>query len=143
MVAGPLRPTRFRLVPTRPMTAPTPTPTPTARSRVWDETDAIATVGGDRALALEMLNELVASLPAQLKAFEELSENGQLADLAETAHQLKGGAAYCGVPDLTAALEALDQAARSGSRAGAEQALPAVIGAIADLLRLDLDALTP
>jgi HPt (histidine-containing phosphotransfer) domain-containing protein len=89
---------------------------PTDVPLVWDETGAVAAVGGDRGLALTML--------------------------AERVHRCKGGAAYCGVPELVAALAALDASARAGSRRRAEPAMAVVAAAIAGLQPLDVDAIT-
>jgi len=109
---------------------------------VWDEANAVATVGGDRGLALAMLTELIASLPMELRTFERLLQGARLDELAERAHRCRGGAAYCGVPDLIAALTALEKSARAGSRGQTEQAMEAVADATANLQRLDLDAIT-
>ncbi len=122
------------------MTAPRQTATSPAG--VWDETAALTAVGGDRRLALEMIGDLIASLPLELETLRQLMDEGQLADLAEKAHQCKGGAAYCGVPTLVAALADLDRSARTGNRPRSMQALSAVVAAAADLQTLNLDALT-
>lgn len=122
------------------MTAPPQTHTDVPL--VWDAASAVAAVGGDRGLALDLLAELIASLSAELGTFEQLLETEQLDRLAERAHRCQGGAAYCGVPALIAALAELDKSARTGSRSQTEQAMTTVAAAIANLQQLDLDTIS-
>ncbi|TVQ87879.1 MAG: Hpt domain-containing protein [Chromatiaceae bacterium] len=87
---------------------------------------ALEAVGGDAALMQELLRELQAELPTELAELQRLASAGDLPNLAEQAHKARGGASYCGVSALIAALGALERGARRGDTAAVGQALPRV-----------------
>lgn len=84
---------------------------------VWDEPAALAATGGDAALTLRLLRGLVEQLPADIDEMRRLAAAGDLPNLAEKAHRVRGGAVYCGVSALVAALTDLDLRARHGEAA--------------------------
>lgn len=114
-----------------------------ASAPVWDELAALAAVGGDRNLALSMLTELLSSLPAELERWRRLLAADRLDDLGEAVHGCKGGAAYCGVPNLIETLAELERRALRGDRPQTKLALAAAADAISRLQRLDPHAPKP
>jgi HPt (histidine-containing phosphotransfer) domain-containing protein len=93
---------------------------------VWDEASALASVGGDRAMARNLLLGLCASLPQELGLLRERHAAADLSGTAERAHHICGGAAYCGVPALCSRLKLLEGRARAGDATGTRIALSAV-----------------
>ena len=94
-----------------------------------DEAAALASAGGDRALAGELFEALMAGLPGEI---EDLR-----ACLAEHAHQVRGATGYCGVPALNGAVAALERAARIGDPELIQQGFDKVL---AESLRLQQTA---
>jgi len=105
---------------------------------VWDQQAAMVSTGGDPDLARSLLAGLVVQLPGDLAVMRRFAASADLAQLAEKAHKTRGGALYCGVPALVAALGRLDQDARSGDAALAAEALARVADEIRRLRELDL-----
>ncbi|MDF2939631.1 MAG: histidine kinase [Gammaproteobacteria bacterium] len=66
--------------------------------------------GGKEALALEMLNMLLASLPEELKLMQEAYEKKDWQSLQAYAHKLHGATCYCGTPALKSKVKALELA---------------------------------
>lgn len=90
-----------------------------ARSRLSqlpcrDEVAALASAGGDAALAQELLETLLAGLPDEIEDLHACLAEDDWPGLAEHAHQVRGATRYCGVPALDEAIEALERAARIG-----------------------------
>ena len=81
---------------------------------VRDETAALAYASGDPQLAAELLETLLAELPAALMALRVGVSELDWPGVAEHAHQIRGATGYCGLPALDAALETLERAARIG-----------------------------
>ena len=100
---------------------------------IWDRQAALAIVGGDEALARRLVEDLTAKLPEDLDRMRSLAGLGQLDALAEKVHKVRGGAAYCGVPALCAALTELDGSARRCDPDAAATALVRVEEEIARL----------
>jgi HPt (histidine-containing phosphotransfer) domain-containing protein len=90
---------------------------------VWDPAGALASVGGNEALARALLRRFCAALPADLARLRQAHAAGDLAATTAQAHHINGGAAYCGVPALRRRLAALETSARAGDAAGAGRAL--------------------
>lgn len=106
---------------------------------VRDPTAALASVGGDEALAEELFEALLAGLPGELEDLRACLGEEDWHALAEHAHQVRGATRYCGVPALDEAIEALERAARVGDTeridAGftqVESEIARVLGAPAD-----------
>ncbi len=75
---------------------------------------AFEKVKGHEALAKEMLQMLVASF-ADIKPLLEAVTNGaECAGLLDAVHKLRGGAAYCGVPQLQDRCADIEQGLRAG-----------------------------
>jgi HPt (histidine-containing phosphotransfer) domain-containing protein len=106
---------------------------------VWDEDAALAIVGGDRTLALNLLQGLCATLPQELELLHEHQASADLAGTAERAHHISGGAAYCGVLALRSRLRLLESRARAGDMNGTRTALSAVEAEVDRLLTLASD----
>jgi HPt (histidine-containing phosphotransfer) domain-containing protein len=94
-------------------TTPTDTASNPTQLPAWDETAALAAVGGDRDLALELIKTLIAGLPAELAGLKDCSQNKDTAELREAAHRMRGATRYCGVLALDAALGNLERAAKA------------------------------
>lgn len=107
------------------MSAAESTPTPAALP-VIDLSTALDAVGGDVALLREVLATLLGELPAELANLQRLAGAGDLHALAEQAHRLRGGAAYCGATALIAAIGALERSARHGDASAVGPALSQV-----------------
>ncbi|SDX10303.1 Hpt domain-containing protein [Thiocapsa roseopersicina] len=79
-----------------------------------DDGATLASAGGDADLARELLDVLLAGLPAEIEELRACIEEGDWSALAEHAHQVRGATRYCGVPALDEAIEALERTARRG-----------------------------
>ncbi len=101
---------------------------------VWDEDAALASVSGNRALALSLFKDLCATLPQELRILREQRAAGDLPGTAERAHYISGGAAYCGVHALRSRLKLLESHARAGNDTGTGAALSAVAAEVERLL---------
>lgn len=78
-----------------------------------DLEDSANLLGGER-IAKEMLGLLRDKLPLDLKKIDAAYKAHDYQDLANMAHRLVGGTAYCGVPALRTAARALEYAANDG-----------------------------
>jgi HPt (histidine-containing phosphotransfer) domain-containing protein len=103
---------------------------------VWDEASALASVGGDPALARNLLIAMTAKLPHELDLLRQYQAAADLPGTADRAHHISGGAAYCGVPALCSRLRLLEERARAGDVTGTRIALDAVEAEIARLTGL-------
>jgi HPt (histidine-containing phosphotransfer) domain-containing protein len=81
---------------------------------VRNETAALTYASGDPQLAAELLDTLLAELPAELMALRVCVAELDWPGVAEHAHQIRGATGYCGLPALDTALERLERAARIG-----------------------------
>ncbi|BAU50241.1 signal transduction histidine kinase [Sulfurifustis variabilis] len=90
-----------------------------------DPAAGIRLASGDRALWSASVRKLLARLPEQL---ERVGHDGgnDLAQVAETAHQIAGSATYCAAPALERAARRLEAAARAGDRSRTEAAVVAL-----------------
>jgi two-component system sensor histidine kinase BarA len=79
-----------------------------------DDAAALLSAGGDADLARELLDVLLAGLPAEIQELRACIAESDWTALAEHAHQLRGATRYCGVPALDEAIEVLERAARLG-----------------------------
>jgi HPt (histidine-containing phosphotransfer) domain-containing protein len=79
-----------------------------------DDDAALAGAGGDADLARELLEVLLAGLPAEIEELRACIAEADWSALAEHAHQVRGATRYCGVPALDEAIEALERTARRG-----------------------------
>ena len=79
-----------------------------------DAAAALAAAGDDAELAQELLETLLAGLPAEIEDLRACLAESDWLGLAEYAHQIRSATRYCGVPALDAAIESLERAARVG-----------------------------
>jgi HPt (histidine-containing phosphotransfer) domain-containing protein len=93
---------------------------------VWDRDAALASVGGNAALARQVLERFCAALPTDITRLRQYHAAGDLIGAAEQAHRINGAAAYCGVAALRRRLAALEASARAGDAAGASRDLAGV-----------------
>jgi two-component system sensor histidine kinase BarA len=75
---------------------------------------ALEKVKGKDALAKEMLKMLITSFDELFPLIEGALAGHECAELLDAIHKLRGGAAYCGVPQLQASCAELEQGLRSG-----------------------------
>lgn len=71
---------------------------------------AAQTSGGNTALSEELFGMLLEQLPAHRREMEHLVAEKAWRDLREAVHKLRGSAAYCALPGLLNATQALEQA---------------------------------
>ena len=74
---------------------------------VIDLEQAKAISGGDKDLALELIGRLIHDFPEERAALVQAYQSNNVDAVRDTLHRLKGGASYCGVPQLKAAIKAL------------------------------------
>ena len=98
-----------------------------------DQVAALASVGGDEALAQELFEALRTGLPDELEDLRVCLGEEDWPGLAEHAHQIRGATRYCGVPALDDAIEALERAARIGD---VERIIPGFAAVEAEIGRL-------
>ena len=84
---------------------------------VRDPAAAMQAVGGNADLAQELFAAFLESLEPQWQEIRRRHQAADWVELRNSAHRLHGGAAYCGVPAMKAAVRALEQAAREGEPA--------------------------
>jgi len=104
------------------------------RVPAWDETAALAAVGGDADLASELRTALISGLPGEIQGLRGAAADP--AALAEAAHHVRGATRYCGVLALDAALAELERAAKDRNAAGMTAGLALVQ---AEATRLETD----
>ncbi|NIR62121.1 MAG: Hpt domain-containing protein [Gammaproteobacteria bacterium] len=90
-------------------------PTPPDEGRIgalpaYDRARALEVTGGNETVADEFLAHLQRDLDAAREPLARALDAADYDALWEHAHRLRGGARYCGVPALEAALEALEHA---------------------------------
>lgn len=71
-----------------------------AGHRVLDQEEGLRLAAGKADLAQEMLDMLLASLPAERQAISEAHQAGDHQGLIQHIHHLHGATQYCGVPQL-------------------------------------------
>jgi signal transduction histidine kinase/CheY-like chemotaxis protein len=103
----------------------------------FDEPGALARVGGDRALLVELVILFLAEVPVWLSAIDDAVSTGDQKELRRLAHTVKGAADQCRVPRAFEAAFALERVARQDS-VDRDQAARA-----AALLRAAVDAAVP
>jgi PAS domain S-box-containing protein len=108
-------------------------PTP-AGGEPLDMAELLERVGGDTALARELLDIYAQSYPARMAAIRSAAEAGDFAAVAEVAHELKGAAANLAAKAALAATVRVEQAA---GEAGAPRLCEALEGLQSALEQLD------
>ncbi len=100
---------------------------------VMDE--LLASVGGDRAFVVELIDAYLSDAPIQLGAIDEATMAGDADALVRPAHTLKSSSATLGLRRLAAAARELEMAGRSG-------VLDATVGEAVSAVHADWDAAT-
>ncbi|MFO7857922.1 MAG: response regulator [Ectothiorhodospiraceae bacterium] len=85
-------------------------------------------------LASEMGSALLAELPDHRHAIRSAFRRGDLDDLAERTHKLRGAATVCQTPALESACAELERAVRAGERVAIPTGVERVVRAINELL---------
>ena len=83
-------------------------------------------VGGDEALARELLAIFAAGSPARVETARTAAAQGNWQAVAEVAHELKGAAANLGAKEVSAAATRLERSARAGDAGPAREAARAL-----------------
>ena len=95
--------------------------------------ELLASVGGDHAFVVELINAYLSDAPIQLRAIDEATAAGDADALVRPAHTLKSSSATLGLSRLAAAARELEMAGRSG-------ALDATVGEAVAAIHGDWDA---
>lgn len=80
--------------------------------------------GGDEALRLEILQQFLDSVIADVAALETALGGSDLTEIRRCAHRAKGASRMVGANAFAATLEALEHAAGAGSRGAVDAAAP-------------------
>ena len=95
--------------------------------------EALARVGGDRELLVEVAGLFLADYPNQTAMIRKSIETQDAALLAGAAHKIKGGASTFGAPSVVQAAFALEKAGKANDFStvpGLFQELNALLGAL-------------
>jgi CheY-like chemotaxis protein/HPt (histidine-containing phosphotransfer) domain-containing protein len=116
-----------------------PEPPPPARSvaepgqGVWEPANALARVGGDARLLRELVRLFLTECPRWLGEIRAAVAGRDAGRLRQAAHSLKGSLGTFGARAAFEAAQRLENLARVGELAGAEQTCARLAGALADL----------
>ena len=99
---------------------------------LYDPEEAIRLAGGNAALAQEMLELFRDELRRHRPLFADTG--GDPGDLRRAAHEIQGGAAYCGMPRLRRRAAELEEAAQHHDPAGQERGRRRLLATIDALL---------
>jgi HPt (histidine-containing phosphotransfer) domain-containing protein len=91
-------------------------------------------IGGDRALALEVLQMFIEDCPERVAAIRAAVEQGDASALCTAAHTLKGSAGYLAAAHVVDAAARLERIGREGPLADAPAAVVQLEGAVARLM---------
>ena len=81
---------------------------------IRDLEEANKAVGGNEELAQQLFTAFLEGLESHLQAIRQRHQAGDWNELRVSAHQLRGGAAYCGIPAVKAAISDLEGATKAG-----------------------------
>lgn len=93
----------------------------TAESGLIDDAELLLRVGGDRALAAELLDLYRVDLGTRLVLMRGMLEARDLNALGDEAHALRGASASVSAPEIAAVAAALESCARGGDYEGCER----------------------
>ncbi len=110
--------------------------------QAYDRELALNKVGGNAAIADELLELLVADLPKQSSSLRSACSKLDAESVREVAHRVHGAASCCGTPALKHAAMELEDAATAGDHLSLASAHEAVQKEIDRLLR-EQDGLSP
>lgn len=89
----------------------------------FDRNTALEHLGGDEALLAEVVSIFLHDAPSHVAALRDSLAHGDGLALSRQAHTLKGSAGYLGATELCAAAQVLETLGKSGTLAGADDAL--------------------
>lgn len=104
--------------------------------KIYDRELALSRVGGNPAIADELLGLMLKDLPAQRHALLSAHHDGDHDELRRRAHRLRGSASCCGMPRLEGACQSLELAVRNQAWADVELLLAALIEQVEAALML-------
>lgn len=112
--------------------------TQTLKAIDWELAKKLA--GNKLDLAIEFMEKLLATLPAEKETINQVFETLDWEKLRDVVHKLHGACCYCGVPELKQATQALEKATQSASKKTIQPYLEAFNQAVDTLMALPLDA---
>ncbi len=86
-------------------------------------------------LAKELFSMLINDLPQSLNNIKSAYQSESSQDLQDQAHRLLGSTAYCGVPNLKAAAENLENCIKSNDKNNIQTNITEVESAINELIQ--------
>ena len=92
----------------------------------FDTATLLRITGGNTSLAEELIGMLLHELPKHRAEIHRAYDAGDLVRLAEHAHTLYGGCAYCGALSLKSLSGALEHLAKSDAQQHIKQAIAAL-----------------
>jgi two-component system sensor histidine kinase BarA len=87
----------------------------------YDRALALHQVGGNEAIADELIGMMITELPDQRAAMRTALEHGRLEALREEVHRIHGSASCCGTPAVKQACQALESALLDGEYGRADE----------------------
>ncbi len=84
-----------------------------ATGDIYDRELALSRVGGNPAIADELLSLMLKDLPEQRQALLSALEVGDHEELRRRAHRLRGSASCCGMPRLERACQSVELAVQN------------------------------
>jgi HPt (histidine-containing phosphotransfer) domain-containing protein len=106
----------------------------TGDAHVFDRTTFDRQLGGDRALALQILQMFIEDCPARVAAIKRAVEEGDAGALQTAAHTLKGSAGYLAAAFVVEAAAELERIGRDGRLADAPSAVNRLERAVVQLM---------
>ncbi|MEW5725657.1 MAG: Hpt domain-containing protein, partial [Thermodesulfobacteriota bacterium] len=98
-----------------------------AAQGVFDESDLLRRVAGDKELLREMIGIFLEELPGRLSEIGKAVREGNAAALEASAHTLKGSVGYFSAPMAFEAVKTLVGMARAGRLDGADRVYQALV----------------
>jgi signal transduction histidine kinase/CheY-like chemotaxis protein/HPt (histidine-containing phosphotransfer) domain-containing protein len=120
------------LVPAEPAPAPAGPVTEPGQG-VWEPANALARIGGDERLLRELVRLFLAEYTRWLAEIRAAVAGRNAARLRPAAHSLKGSLGTFGARAAFAAAQRLEELARAGDLAGAEETCTVLAGVLAEL----------
>ena len=97
----------------------------------FDPDDLLSRTGGDRQLAIRVLDRFLSDIPAQLSALAKAVEGRDGGSGAEAAHAIRGAAANVGGSTLAALAATLERLCRAGALDAVAELAPEVTAVFA------------
>jgi PAS domain S-box-containing protein len=101
---------------------------------IWNETNALNQLDGDRDLLYDMVGLFLTEAPKQLAALSKAKENGDLMALFQLAHAVKGTLGHFCADYALACASLLEQTARNGETAGIQKQTEDLLAALSALI---------